>query len=264
MHTGDRRSPDGRITRGTTNVGRLRRVDRWIAARPEIVDVLTAARDPLVVDLGYGDRPDTAVDLHRRLQTVAPSIRTVGLEIDPDRVVDDRDGVRFARGGFELAGLRPHLVRAFNVLRQYDEDQVRPAWARMQAALAPGGLIVEGTCDEIGRRCTWLLLDAIGPRTLTLAWDPQHTDRPSDVAERLTKALIHHNVPGTGIGELLAAADRCWDAAAAWAPYGPRFRWARAREALAASGVPCERPRRREHDNTLTVPWSVVDPSVPD
>lgn len=261
MQPGDRRGVDGQITRGTTNVGRLRRVDRWIAARAEILDVLRSAGRPLVVDLGYGDRPDTAVDLHRRLRAVVPGVATVGLEIDPDRVVDDRDGVRFARGGFELAGLRPHLVRAFNVLRQYDESQVGPSWARMQAALAPGGLIVEGTCDEIGRRCTWVLLDAAGPRTLTLAWDPAHTDRPSDVAERLVKALIHHNVPGEPIGELLAAADRCWDAAAAWAPYGPRFRWLQAREALAASGVPCERPRRREHDNTLTIPWSVVDPA---
>lgn len=260
MAPGDRRGVDGRITRGTTNVGRLRRVDRWIAGRSEIVDALRSVRSPLVVDLGYGDRPDTAVDLHRRLTEAVPGIATVGLEIDPARVVPDRDGVRFARGGFELAGLRPNLVRAFNVLRQYDEEQVRPAWARMQAGLAPGGFIVEGTCDEIGRRCTWVVLDRRGPRTLTLAWDPAHSDRPSDVAERLPKALIHHNVPGTGIGELLAAADRCWDAAAAWAPYGPRFRWLRAREALAESGVPCEQPRRREHDNTLTVPWSVVDP----
>jgi hypothetical protein len=260
MPPGDRRGVDGQITRGTTNVGRLRRIDRWIAGRTEIVDVLRSTDRPLVVDLGYGDRPDTAVDLHRRLAAVVPGIHTVGLEIDPDRVVADRDGVTFARGGFELAGLRPHLVRAFNVLRQYDEEQVRRAWARMQERLAPGGLIVEGTCDEIGRRCTWILLDAAGPRTLTMAWDPAHSDRPSDVAERLPKALIHHNVPGAPIGELLAAADRCWDAAAAWAPYGPRFRWHQARAALAASGVPCELPRRREHDNTLTVPWSVVDP----
>ncbi|MFD0926129.1 class I SAM-dependent methyltransferase [Williamsia deligens] len=255
------RAADGHITRGTTNVGRLRRIDRWIAARPEIVDRLRAASSPLVVDLGYGDRPDTAVDLHRRLRDVVPHVATVGLEIDPDRVVDDRDGVRFARGGFELAGLSPHLVRAFNVLRQYDEDQVWPAWARMQAALAPGGQIVEGTCDEIGRRCAWVVLDAEAPRTLTLAWDPAHSERPSDVAERLPKALIHRNVAGTGIGDLLVAADRCWDAAAAYAPYGPRFRWARARDALAQNGVPCERPRRREHDNTLTVPWSVVAPA---
>ena len=40
----------GRITRGTTNTNRLRRVDRWIARHP----VLRRTPDPLVVDLGYG------------------------------------------------------------------------------------------------------------------------------------------------------------------------------------------------------------------
>lgn len=253
----------GQITRGTTNLNRLRRVDRWMAGRIEIVELLRAQADPLAVDLGYGDRPDTAVEMSRRLRAVAPRTALVGLEIDPARVVDDRDGVHFARGGFELAGLRPHLVRAFNVLRQYDESEVGPAWARMQSGLAPGGLIVEGTCDEIGRRCAWILLDADGPRSLTLAWDPEHTDRPSDIAPRLPKALIHHNVPGTPIHDLLTAADRCWDAAAQYAPYGRRVRWSHARTTLHAQGVPCELPRRRLRDNVLTVPWDVVSPVRP-
>ena len=34
------------------------------------------------------------------------------------------------------------------------------------------GLIVDGTCDELGRRCCWVLLDADGPINLTLACDP--------------------------------------------------------------------------------------------
>ncbi|MGC7299420.1 class I SAM-dependent methyltransferase, partial [Mycobacteroides abscessus subsp. massiliense] len=109
-------------------------------------------------------------------------------EIDPQRVVPARDGVHFGLGGFELAGLTPVLVRAFNVLRQYPESEVAQAWATMTDRLAPGGLIIEGTCDEIGRRCAWLLLDASGPLTLTLACDPFDIDKPSDLAERLPKA----------------------------------------------------------------------------
>ncbi|MBT0566930.1 class I SAM-dependent methyltransferase [Williamsia sp. CHRR-6] len=248
----------GQITRGTTNPNRLRRVDRWMAGRAEIVEVLAAAPDPLAVDLGYGNRPDTAVEMAARLRAVEPRISLVGLEIDPQRVVADRDGVRFGLGGFELAGLRPHLVRAFNVLRQYDESEVLGSWAQMQAALAPGGLIVEGTCDEIGRRCTWVLLDEHRPRSLTLAWAPGHTDRPSELAPRLPKALIHHNVDGRAIFALLRAADRCWDSAAPYAPYGPRIRWLHARAALADLGVPVEQPRRRTRDNVLTVPWDHV------
>ena len=218
-------APTGRVTRGTTNINRLRRVDRAIAHQPAIVAALTTVRRPLVVDLGYGARPDTCVEMARRLRPVAPNLEMVGLEIDPGRIVAPYDGVRFALGGFELAGLRPNLVRAFNVLRQYDEHEVTPAWQQMCAQLAPGGLIVEGTCDEIGRRCAWVLLDADGPRQLTLCWSPAHTPRPSDLAERLPKALIHRNVAGERIHALLGVADRCWDNAAPQTVFGPRARW---------------------------------------
>lgn len=253
--------PDGVITRGTTGINRLRRSDRWLMHRPEVTDLLRGSPDPLVVDLGYGARPDTTFELAARLRTVRPGLRVVGLEIDPDRVVDGRDGVTFARGGFELAGLRPVLVRAFNVLRQYPEEAVADAWSKILSGLAPGGLLVDGTCDELGRRCAWVLLDADGPRTLTLAWDPFDVTRPGDVAERLPKALIHRNVPGEGVHDLLLAADRAWATAAPHAPFGPRVRWRAALELLRAQGIPVEVPRRRLRDNVLTVPWSVVAPT---
>lgn len=248
------------MTRGTTNINRLRRVDRWMAHEPSIVAALAAVARPIVVDLGYGARPDTCVEMARRLRPVAPDLQMIGLEIDPDRIVAPIDGVRFALGGFELAGFRPQLVRAFNVLRQYDEHEVAPAWSQMITRLAPGGLIVEGTCDEIGRRCAWVLLDADGPRTLTLCWSPAHTGRPSDLAERLPKALIHRNVPGERIHELLVTADRCWDNAAGQTVFGPRARWAQTLTLMRAAGVDVAIPRRRVVDNLLTVPWETVAP----
>ncbi|MFT4042126.1 MAG: class I SAM-dependent methyltransferase [Gordonia sp. (in: high G+C Gram-positive bacteria)] len=250
----------GRITRGTTNINRLRRVDRWMAGSPDIRTALGRVPRPLVVDLGYGARPDTTVEMARRLRAVVADIEVVGLEIDPERVVPAQDGVRFALGGFELAGLTPQLVRAFNVLRQYDEAEVWPAWEQLTRRLGPGGLIVEGTCDEIGRRCAWVLLDADGPRTLTLSWAPAYTARPSDLAERLPKALIHRNVPGEPVHDLLAAADHWWDVAAGHAPFGPRARWRETQRLLAVSGVPIVTSRIRMTDNVLTVPWSVVAP----
>lgn len=103
--------PQGVVTRGTTNPNRLRRVDNWIVAT--CGDRLRAAADPLVVDLGYGATPVTAVELRARLATgVRADVRVVGLEIDPVRVAAaapaaDPPGLTFARGGFELAGLRP-------------------------------------------------------------------------------------------------------------------------------------------------------------
>ncbi|AKK07760.1 class I SAM-dependent methyltransferase [Corynebacterium testudinoris] len=252
--------PFGVITRGTTGFNRLRRSDRWLIHHPQVRALLQGEDRPLAVDVGYGASHATTVEWASRLRTVNPGVEVVGLEIDPARVLPPRDGVRFELGGFELAGYQPHLVRAFNVLRQYDVDQVEVAWASVQERLAPGGLFLEGTCDELGRRATWILLDASGPQSLTLAWDPDDVELPSDVAERLPKALIHRNVPGEKIHALLAAADSAWVRSAGWEPYGPRVRWRQARDLLIQEGWPLQPIRRNIRDNLLTVPWELVAP----
>lgn len=216
----------------------------------------------MVVDLGYGRLPVTTMELAARLRAVQADVRVVGVEIDPERVVTDRAGVEFRLGGFELAGLRPVLVRAFNVLRQYSEDAVADAWQTMQGNLAPGGVVLDGTCDELGRLGSWVLLDGTRPLTLTLACDPGAIERPSDLAERLPKVLIHHNVPGQPIHRLLQAADRAWATTAGHGVFGPRVRWRAMLDLLAAEGFPVEPPRRRIRDGVLTVPWAAVAPST--
>ncbi|MBB4959710.1 hypothetical protein FHR38_003443 [Micromonospora polyrhachis] len=258
------RRPMGVVTRGTTNPNRLRRVDNWIAWR--CGDLLRDATDPLVVDLGYGATPITAVELRGRLAAaVRPDIRVVGLEIDPVRVAAaapaaDPPGLTFARGGFELAGLRPALVRTFNVLRQYDESQVASAWQTMIDALAPDGVIVEGTCDELGRLASWLLIDATGPRSLTLAARLSTLDSPAALAERLPKALIHRNVPGEGVHALLRALDDGWRDAAPYATFGPRQRWLHAVTAVRVAGWPVRDRPNRWRLGEITVDWSAVAP----
>lgn len=257
--------PVGVPTRGTTGFNRLRKADRWLAHHPAVRAAFDAAsssgRRPLAVDVGYGASHTTTVEWAGWLRRVDPKVRVLGLEIEPSRVLPPRDGVEFALGGFELAGHRAELVRAFNVLRQYDVSEVLAAWQMMIAGLSPGGQIIEGTCDEVGRRAAWVLLDESGPQTLTLAWDPADVDKPSDVAERLPKALIHENTEGHKIFALLQVADAAWDRAAGYAPYGPRVRWRFARADL-LSQLPAElaklNPRRRMQDNLLTVPWELV------
>lgn len=209
--------------------------------------------------MGYGASHTTTVEWARWLREINPSVEVVGLEIDPERVLPPRDGVRFELGGFELAGYRPHLVRAFNVLRQYDVSQVPDAWDAVCSRLAPGGVFIEGTCDELGRRSAWLLIDATGPLSLTLSWDPFDVERPSDVAERLPKALIHYNQPGQKIGDFFVSADQAWERAAGWAPHGPRVRWRHALEDLSRDW-PIQRQARRLRDNTLTIEWSAIAP----
>ncbi len=255
----------GAPTRGTTNPNRLRRVDRWLAGDPGVQAVLRRAADPLVVDLGYGASPVTTVELSRRLRAAQPRVRVLGLELDPERVTTaagaaDPPWLEFARGGFELAGTRPALVRAFNVLRQYEEHEVPGAWSTMLDRIAPGGLLVEGTCDEIGRLCSWITVGHDGPRTLTVSCRLIGLDRPSTVAERLPKALIHHNVPGEPIHELLSTLDSRWAAAAAQRSFGARARWLTAIGLLAARGWPVLGGPRRWRLGELTVPYASVAP----
>lgn len=253
----------GLATRGTTNPNRLRRVDRWIAGTQAAR--LRDAVDPLVVDLGYGHSPVTTIELHSRLRDLRSDVRVIGLEIDPDRVAAaspfaDPPGLDFARGGFELAGHTPVLVRALNVLRQYDEPAAAGAWQAMRSRLAPGGLLVEGTCDEVGRRACWVSLDAGGPLTLTLSVKAGDIDRPSDLAERLPKALIHRNVPGEPVHALFEALDLAWASAAPYSTFGPRQRWAATVERLSEEGWPVVGGRDRWRLGEITVRWSAVAP----
>jgi hypothetical protein len=253
----------GLPTRGTTNANRLRRVDRWLVAT-QVARLRDAAR-PLVVDLGYGASAVTTLELVDRLAPEVDRLEVVGLEIDPSRVAavaEHRDPPRvdFRLGGFELAGLRPVVVRAFNVLRQYDEESAARAWDTMCGALAPGGLVVEGTCDEWGRRASWVALDEDGPLTLTLAARLGDLDRPSDLAERLPKALVHHNVPGQPVYQFLAAFDLAWASAAGLSTFGPRQRWAAACASLSAEGWPLVGPARRWKHGEVSIRWSAVSP----
>jgi hypothetical protein len=246
--------PLGAVTRGTTNPNRLRRVDNYIAYR--CGDLLAAAENPLVVDLGYGATPITAIELRSRLAAAVRSdVSVVGLEIDPVRVTGaqpyaDPPGLEFRRGGFELAGLAPVVVRAFNVLRQYDEREVDAAWRTMTAT---GALLVEGTCDELGRIATWAVVEAGAPATLTLSARLSDLDHPATFAERLPKALIHHNVPGHPVHELLGELGAAWEASAT--PFGPRQRWLATVERFRRQW-PTEFAPARWRRGELTVPWN--------
>ncbi|GAA3941773.1 class I SAM-dependent methyltransferase [Microbacterium soli] len=270
-------SPIGLPTRGTTGTNRLRRSDRWIAASASF----RRAVDPLVVDLGFGASGVTALELAQRLRAERTDAEVIGLELDPGRVAtargqleDVRAGrthfaadvpVSFARGGFEVplpGRRRPAVIRAMNVLRQYDERDVPDAWHRVAERLAPDGVLVEGTCGEIGRIGSWIDIPADGvPVRFTISLRLKGLDHPGAVAARLPKALIHHNVPGERIHALLAELDREWERAAALSAFGPVQRWLATVTAVKAHGVPVQGDRRRWRLGELTVPWATVAPA---
>ncbi|MGO4454688.1 class I SAM-dependent methyltransferase [Arthrobacter sp. RAF14] len=257
--------PLGNVTRGTTNPNRMRRVDRWITGTQSWRFREDGA--PLAVDLGYGASPRTAIELFDRLRTVNPGFRLTGVEIEPGRVArameEARPGLDFRLGGFELpVDDSPLLVRAFNVLRQYDEGDVPAIWDTLRSRLAPGGLLVEGTCDELGRTACWVALDGDGPLSLHLSVNFGALERPSQTAERLPKALIHRNVPGERIHAFLQAADQAWLAAAPLAGFGTRQRWMRMCVALREAGWPVLDGPRRFRLGELSVAWEAVAPGA--
>jgi hypothetical protein len=293
--------PDGEITRGTTSPGRLRRVDRWITGAQQAA--LRSRERPLIVDLGFGASPVTTLELYKRVRAVVPDAEVTGLEIDPERVASacrrlaalrasggQLSGLSFAVGGFELPVQRqPVLVRAFNVLRQYPEERVWTAWSRLRDGLADGGVLVEGTCDEIGRRAVWVTLPAHpgpahpGPARpgavgendsapegsrhealITFSARLASLERPSALAERLPKALIHRNVPGEPVYRFLRDFDRAWDSAAPYSAFGLRQRWLAAVTSLSAAWPVIRRPpqggRRRWRLGEVSLPWAAFAP----
>ncbi|MEG3034801.1 MAG: class I SAM-dependent methyltransferase [Aurantimicrobium sp.] len=266
--------PVGNITRGTTNANRLRRVDRWIQTWP----ALRTTSDPLVIDLGYGASAATPVELATRLRKTRAEVELLGLEIDPERVTiakeelsrwekehlitsNQAQGISFARGGFEIPvakNRQPVVIRAFNVLRQYDEPEVQGAWDMMVARLQPGGVLVEGTCDEIGRISSWIAITTNGPQTLSIALKLDTLEVPSIVAERLPKALIHHNVPGERIHEFLTALDKQWLTHAPLGSFGATQRWIATAQGMKEAGWPIIGNKSRWRLGEITVAYEAV------
>lgn len=253
----------GTVTRGTTNPNRLRRVDRYIATLP-----VFKKPNPVVVDLGYGASPITAVELRERLLKVNGNVRVVGVEIEKDRVARGlevaKSGLDFLLGGFETplpAGVEyADVIRAFNVLRQYDERDVEPAWNLMISRLSSDGYLVEGTCNEIGRVSSWITLDKSGPKFFTVSLHLSSLEKPSIVAERLPKALIHHNVDGQKIHKLLTALDQAWAKHSPLATFGALQRWLAVCDELTSAGWPVVVNRKRWRLGELTVSWESVKP----
>ena len=259
------KKPVGAITRGTTNPNRLRRVDRYISS----LTFLKQTDQPLAIDLGYGRTPVTAVELLSRLRKVTPQIKVLGIEIDPARVAEakplEHSLLSFTHGGFEIP-IPPEfssrkdvdLIRALNVLRQYSESEVQPAWEKMQSRLSENGLIIEGTSDELGRVASWVTLNKYEPISFTISLRLQGLDRPSKVAERLPKVLIHKNTPGTNIHRYLSELDRQWDKAAGFGVFGAAQRFTQVAKSMAQANWPIENKPKRWRLGELSVDFQAI------
>jgi hypothetical protein len=217
------------------------------------VDAFLAAYDPalltrrdgdfdraLYVDLGFGAEPTTTLESAARLRRVNRRLDVLGVEIEPERVARARPfadaRTHFRLGGFNLpllsgtSGRREtvRLVRAFNVLRQYDVAEVRPAYDRIMADILPGGLFMDGTSDPFGRVWTANLVrrpaDQEAPwrlEALVLGLNTRGGFDPDAFQTRLPKSFIHRVVPGDPVYRFVEdwkAAARDSQAAAVWGP----------------------------------------------
>ena len=158
-HTRVSKKPEGQPTRGKTTSNRLRRVDNFVLLYEPAL--LTRNKglwaDSMFVDLGYGFDARTTLESASRFRRINPDLKILGVEIDKERVenalpfADERTFFRL--GGFNLplkAGEHVRLIRAFNVLRQYEEKDFAPAYERLGEYVLPGGLMIEGTSNPFG------------------------------------------------------------------------------------------------------------------
>lgn len=251
--------PVGQPTRGKTARNRLRRVDSFLLAYDPALLRRTdgAFQRAFVVDLGFGDEPVTTLETARRLRQLNPDLTVLGVEIDPVRVASAQaftdERTCFRLGGFNLPlqtwpdGMPEtvRLIRAFNVLRQYDESDVAQAHQRLVQALLPGGLLIEGTSDPYGsvwvanliRRPATPLEEAHGRmEALVFSTNFRAGFDPTQFQPVLPKNAIHRVVPGEPIHSFFQA----WTAAArATSPFrvwGPRQWFIASAQNLAGRG----------------------------
>lgn len=259
------KKPEGLPTRGKTASNRLRRVDNFLLLyEPSLLtrtDGLFA--DALFVDLGYGFDARTTLESAARFRRLNPGLKILGVEIDPERVEAARpfaDARTFFRlGGFNLPlqqGEHVRLIRAFNVLRQYEEEAFAPAYERLAEYVLPGGLMVEGTSDPFGSIwCANLV------RRVLESWSAPREDRQlaaglqhwkhealvfstnfrqgfeaGEFQTILPKNLIHRVVQGEPIFDFFETWKACAAETSAMKTYGVRQWFVAAAERMAERG----------------------------
>jgi hypothetical protein len=250
--------PAGQITRGKTASNRLRRVDNWLVLYDPAL--ITAREDPLgsavFVDLGFGAEPTTTLETGQRLRRLNPTLRIIGVEIDRERVAAAQpfaDALtEFRFGGFNLP-LEPtesaRIIRAFNVLRQYEPDAVAEAHRTLCQYLVRSGLLIEGTSDPLGRVWVANLIRrkdeaACGREGLIFSTNFRAGFRPEDFQSVLPKNLIHRVVPGERIYAFFESWKQAYREALPLRPWGPRQLFVGSARGLAERGYAIDLRRK--------------------
>lgn len=240
--------PLGQPTRGKTASNRLRRVDNFLLLYEPSLLTRTDGffADSLFVDLGYGFDPRTTLESAQRFRRINPRLKILGVEIDRERVEAAQpfadEHTFFRLGGFNLplqAGEHVRLIRAFNVLRQYEEADFAPAYEMLAQYVLPGGLMIEGTSTPYGQLWAANLARRLengqwGMEALVFSTNFRLGFDPSEFQTILPKNFIHRVVPGEPIHRFFQAWKRAAAETAAAKTYGTRQWFIAAAERLAA------------------------------
>lgn len=243
------KKPQGQVTRGKTARNRLRQVDNFLLRYDP--GLLTRSDGDfaasMFVDLGYGAEAVTTLESAERFRRLNPGLKVLGVEIDPERVAaalpfaDSRTFFRL--GGFNLPiqpGETVRAMRAFNVLRQYEEGEVAFAWEQMARGMLPGGLLIEGTSSPTGAIWSANLL-----RRVETGWEQEalifftnfHPGFDPELFQTiLPKNYIHRVLPGEPIGEFFKAWKAAYAEASPMQTWGLRAWFAASAEGLTRRG----------------------------
>lgn len=252
------KKPVGRLTRGKTASNRLRRVDNFILLYEPSLLTRTEGlfADSLFVDLGYGFDARTTLESALRFRRINPGLQVLGVEIDKERVeaaLPYADKKTFFRlGGFNLPlndGEHVRLIRAFNVLRQYEERDFAPAYDRLAAYVLPHGLMIEGTSNPFGS--IWVANLVRKEETghwrfeaLVFSTNFRTGFEVEEFQTILPKNLIHHVAPGEEIYDFFEAWKQAAKGTASMKNYGTRQWFIAAAEHLADQGYDIESQRK--------------------
>ena len=257
------KKPVGQLTRGKTASNRLRRVDNFILLYEPALLTRTDGlfQRSMFVDLGYGFDARTTLESEERFRRVNPNLPILGVEIDKERVdaaIPSADEItHFRLGGFNLplqprtldkdetkgagqSGESVRLIRAFNVLRQYEEKDFTPAYERLAEYVLPGGLMIEGTSNPFGSiwvanlvrkgESGWKFEALVFSTNFRLGFEI------TDFQAVLPKHYIHHVTEGEPIHNFLEAWKRSAAETSSAKVFGTKQWFIAAAESLAVKG----------------------------
>lgn len=203
--------------RGRTEAGRLRLVDAFVAGLyAEEVDRI---EDFLALDIGFGESPETSFELEAMLCELGFDAYVIATDITEHRVRVAKKSYPESSVDFRLAsfadalkaGERPQLIRAMNVLRGYNVEEIDSIHDNLLASLRQGGFLFEGSASPDGKVVVAHVFQQDGPRQLVFLTDKEEGAHPLIFRDYLPRDLRRSFLPGGELHHCFDTWKRGWE-----------------------------------------------------